>query len=325
MQLIVCILRESMTKRIKRLIKGAKRFMAFELESVSAAEKLVASLGGAIGITLIAFISFSFTGASGAALIVPSMGASAVLVFAIPHGKLSQPWPLIGGSIVSAIIGVTCYKFIPDIYVAGGIAVGLSIGVMHLLGCIHPPGGATALVAVIGGSAITDLGYQYVLVPILLNVIIIFIIAIAFNSIFPWRRYPAASMMRFTDKQKQTDDEATNAVDKASIEKALSDMDLVMDVTIEDLQRVIQLSLAHASKQTLTAQQIKLHHYYTNGRHGPDWTVRRIIDESSSSDPAKDMVIYRGVEGQGFNSADSCTREEFVRWAAREVYPNQTE
>ncbi|MCK5334967.1 MAG: HPP family protein, partial [Gammaproteobacteria bacterium] len=89
-----------MFKRLNNLFHSTKRFMAIELESVSAAEKLVASLGGAIGITLIAFISFQFTGASGAALIVPSMGASAVLVFAIPHGKLSQPWPLIGGSLV---------------------------------------------------------------------------------------------------------------------------------------------------------------------------------------------------------------------------------
>ena len=314
-----------MFKRLNNLFHSTKRFMAIELESVSAAEKLVASLGGAIGITLIAFISFQFTGASGAALIVPSMGASAVLVFAIPHGKLSQPWPLIGGSLVSAIIGVTCYKFIPDPYIAGGIAVGAAIGVMHLLGCIHPPGGATALVAVIGGPAITDLGYDYVVMPILLNVMIIFIIAIVFNSIFPWRRYPAAAMMRFTERQQQNDENQINVVDKQSIENALADMDLVMDVTLEDLQRVIQLSLSHASKQKLTTQQIKLNHFYTNGRHGPEWSVRRIIDESESTDAKKDMVIFRVVEGQGFNSADSCTREEFVRWVAREVFPNKIE
>lgn len=311
-----------MIKRIKRLVKGTKRFMAIEFESVSAAEKLVASLGGAIGITLIALISFSFTGASGAALIVPSMGASAVLVFAIPHGKLSQPWPLIGGSIVSAIIGVTCYKFIPDIYLAGGLAVGLSIGFMHLLGCIHPPGGATALVAVVGGPAITELGYLYVLVPILLNVIIIFIIAIVFNSFFPWRRYPAASMMRYTDQNTVNDESHMNVVGKKDIESALSDMDLIVDVTLEDLQRVIQLSLSHASNQKLNRQQIKLNKYYTNGRHGTEWSVRRIIDESISKDKENDMIIYRVVEGQGFNSADSCTRDEFVRWAAREVFPN---
>ncbi len=314
---------EAIIKTIINLLYSTRRFLAIELDSVSAAEKIVASLGGAIGITLIALISYQFTGASGAALIVPSMGASAVLVFGVPHGKLSQPWPLIGGSVVSAIVGVSCYKLIPDPYLAGGLAVGLAIGSMHLLGCIHPPGGATALVAVIGGPAITELGYHYVLIPILLNVMIILIIAIIFNSFFPWRRYPAAAMMRFTDQRQQTDDGDINIIDKQAIENALADMDLVMDVTLEDLQRVIQLSLAHASNQKLTSQQIKLGHFYTNGLHGPNWSVRRIIDESVSSDPKNDMVIYRIIEGQRFNSADSCRRDEFAHWAAREVFPNK--
>lgn len=312
-----------MFKFLINLFYRFRRFMAIELDSVSQAEKIVASLGGAIGITLIAFISYQFTGASGATLIVPSMGASAVLVFAVPHGKLSQPWSLIGGNVISAIIGVSCFKLIPDPYLAGGLAVGLSIGSMHLLGCIHPPGGATALVAVIGGPVITNLGYQYVLMPILLNVLIIFIIAIIFNSFFPWRRYPAAAMMRFTDQQQQTTESQINIVDKQDIESALADMDLVMDVTLEDLQRVIQLSLAHASKQKLSTQQIKLNHFYTNGRHGPEWSVRRVIDESVSADPKNDMVIYRVVEGKRFNTADSCSREEFAQWAAREVFPNE--
>jgi CBS domain-containing membrane protein len=305
------------------MLKQLRLFMAIEPESISNAEKLVASLGGVIGITLIAIISFQVTGASGAALIVPSMGASAVLVFAVPHGKLSQPWALIGGNLISAIAGVTCYKLIPDTFLAAGVAVGLAIGLMHVFNCIHPPGGATALAAVIGGPAINSLGYGYVLTPILLNVSIIFIVAIAFNNLFPWRRYPGAVMMRFTDKNQQpaTADQ-TNLIDKRAIEKAITDMDLVMDITVEDLQRVIKLSLQHAMHQHMSTQQIQLNHFYTNGRHGPQWSVRRIIDESASSDPKKDMVIFRVVEGDRFNTADSCSREEFANWAAREVYQN---
>ncbi len=309
------------------MLKQIRHFLAIEPESVSISEKLVASLGGLIGITLISLISFQFTGASGAALIVPSMGASAVLVFAVPHGKLSQPWALIGGNLISAIAGVTCYKLVPDTFLAAGLAVGLAIGLMHLFSCIHPPGGATALAAVIGGPAINSLGYEYVLTPILLNVSIIFIVAILFNNLFPWRRYPGAAMMRFTDQNKkppEPDDHATH-INKQAIEKAITDMDLVMDVTVEDLQRVIKLSLQHAQHQKLSSQQILLNHFYTNGQHGPHWSVRRIIDESVSDDPKKDMVIYRVVEGERFNTADSCTREEFARWSAREVFPNSHE
>jgi len=304
-------------------LKNIQHFMAIERDTVSAAEKLVATLGGVIGISLIAAISYQVTGASGAALIVPSMGASAVLVFGVPHGRLSQPWALIGGNLVSAVVGVTCYQLIPDTFLAAGLAVGLAIGAMHLLGCIHPPGGASALAAVIGGPAITDLGYAYVITPVLLNVSIIFIVAIAFNSFFPWRRYPASAMMRFTEKKPEDKVRHETVLDGMAIEQAMIDMDMVVDITSEDLQRLFSLSLMHAQRQRLSAADIKLDHIYTNGRHGPEWSVRRIIDEHCSPDPNKDMVIYRVVEGRGFNTADSCTREEFVRWAARELIANK--
>ena len=310
------------TKHLMGWPQRIRKFIAYEVESVSTAEKLVASLGAMIGIILISAISYQFTGAAGASLIVPSMGAAAVLVFAVPHGKLSQPWPLFAGNIISAVVGVSCYKLVPDPLIAAGLAVGLAIASMHLLSCMHPPGGATALAAVIGGPSIHNLGFDYVITPILLNVTIIFFIAVIFNSFFPWRRYPVGAMMRFTEQRQQATSGHNSVIDKQAIEQALADMDMVMDVTIEDLQRVLQLSLGHAKNQQLTSQQIQLDHFYTNGRHGPEWSVRRIIDESCSSDAQNDMVIYRVVEGQRFNTADSCSREEFARWAAREVFPN---
>ena len=287
--------------------------------SVSSAEKLASTLGGFIGIFLISWISFYFTGSSGAALIVPSMGASAVLVFAVPHGKLSQPWALFGGHLISAFIGVLCYQLVPDIFLAAGLAVGLAIGAMHLLNCIHPPGGATALAAVIGGSAINSLGFEYMLTPVLLNTVVIFFTALVFNSFFPWRRYPT-SMMRFTDTPTIKEEKPSRYIDKAHIERALSDIDLVIDLSVDDLQQLFALTLEHAETPTFSPNQIKLGHYYTNSKHGAEWLVRQIIDEAVSADPKKDMVIYRVAEGQGLQSADSCTRTEFAQWAVRELY-----
>ena len=121
----------------KRLL----RFFGVEPETVSTTEKLVSTLGGFTGIFLIAAISYQLVGRENAALIVPSMGASAVLLFAVPHGRLSQPWALFGGHLVSAAIGVACYQLVPDAFLAAGLAVALAIGAMHLAGCIHPPGG----------------------------------------------------------------------------------------------------------------------------------------------------------------------------------------
>ena len=102
-----------------------------------------------------------------------------------------------------------------------------------------------------------------------------------------------------------------------------SDMDMVIDITTEDLQQLLELSLYHADHQQLTSKQILLGHFYTNGKHGAEWSVRQIIDESGSSDPDKDMVIYKVVEGHGLRNADSCSREDFARWANREVFPNK--
>jgi CBS-domain-containing membrane protein len=302
-------------------LQRVRRFFGIEPESVSSAEKLVSTLGGFLGIFLIAAISYQVTGAQGAALIVPSMGASAVLVFAVPHGRLSQPWALLGGHFFSALVGVTCYQFVPEPFLAAGLAVGLAIGLMHVLGCIHPPGGATALAAVIGGPAIHQLGYQYVLTPIMLNTLIIFATALVFNSFFPWRRYPV-SLMHFTDAPARSQLQPELHIDKKHIEQALADMDLIVDLTTEDLQRLFALALEHAEKQRLTPAQITLGHYYTNGRHGVEWSVRQIIDEERRGDPDKDMVIYRVVEGPDQGRADSCTRREFAHWAAREVFPN---
>ncbi len=307
---------------MSEFLKKIKNVLGID-SSVSPAEKLASTLGGIIGIYLITLISYHFTGASGAALIVPSMGASAVLVFAVPHGKLSQPWALFGGQLSSAVVGVTCYLLVPDLFLAGGLAVGLAIGTMHVLRCIHPPGGATALVAVVGSTQIHALGYEYVLTPVLINTIIIFATAFIFNNFFPWRRYPI-SMMRFTDTPTVVENKPSRYIEKKYIERALEDIDLVIDLDAETLQQLIALALEHAETPQFTSKQIVIGHYYTNSKHGAEWSVRQIIDEAKSDDPKKDMVIYRVVEGKGLQSADSCTRSEFAQWAVRELFPTSS-
>jgi len=289
--------------------------------SVSLAEILVSTLGGFIGIFLVMWVSFYFTGAGGVALIVPSMGASAVLVFAVPHGKLSQPWALFGGHLSSAIVGIACYQLFPDmLFLASGLAVGLAIGGMHILRCVHPPGGATALAAVIGSSQVHALGFEFVLFPVALNCLIIFITAVVFNSFLPWRRYPT-SLMRFIDTPHFKEKKSFCYIDKQHIERALADIDLVVDLASSELQQIFTLALEHANTPIFSPKQIRLGHYYSNSKHGPEWSVRQIIDEACSDDPVKDMVIYRIVEGLGVGSASSCTRIEFSHWTARELFP----
>lgn len=306
------------------ILRKIKKFWGFDVDSVSNAEKLASTVGGVLSIFLIAFVTNKITGATGATLIVPSMGASAVLLFAVPHGKLSQPWALFGGHVISALVGVACYKLVPHNYpyLAAGLAVGLAIGAMHVSRCIHPPGGATALAAVIGGPAIHTIGFGYVTSPILLNSAIIFTVAFVFNNVFPWRRYPI-SMMRFSEHPQARSSNLEHLVEEKYIQQALADMDLVVDMTSEDIQRLFALTLEHADKQRLMSRQIRVGGYYTNGKHGTEWAVRKIIDEVASNDPNNDMVIYQVVEGHGLHSSDNCTREAFANWATRELMPSK--
>jgi len=294
-----------------------------EFEHVSHRERVVSALGGFFGILGILIISLQFLPLGSAGLIVASMGASAVLIFAVPHGKLSQPWALVGGHVLSAIVGVTCAKYISNTTLAASVAVGGAIGLMHYCRCIHPPGGASALAAVISGSAVHDLGYQYVLTPVFLNVMVILSVAVLFNALLPWRLYPAglANLLHTGENEKQKKLEKQNDIQAADIHFALNKMDLLVDVTEDDLARIYQLARQHASENHVPVNAIMLGHYYSNGAYGDEWSVRRIIDEAQRGDA--DNVIYRSVAGKHRIQTGVCSREEFARWARYEVYLNE--
>lgn len=295
-----------------------KTFFSIERSRTSKSEKIVATIGAILGISVTFYISYLLIGLEGAVFLVPSMGAAAVLLFAIPHGALSQPWALFMGNLVSACIGVAVYMLVPNVFIAAGLAVGLSIGAMHLLNSIHPPGGATALVAVVGGPVIHDLGFMYVLSPVFINVLSMFVIAVVYNSLFDWRRYPIA-MMRFVEKEMSRKDEVNSSLHSKHIEQAMKDMDLVVDVTIDDLKRLFTLTLQHMEDDKLSVNEIKLGHYYTNGKHGNEWSVRQVIDEAPNPNPKNDLIIYRCAEGLDYGQSNSCTRTEFAQWAVREL------
>ncbi|MBI5090617.1 MAG: HPP family protein [Actinobacteria bacterium] len=215
-------------------------WLGVELDEVSAKEKLVSAVGGMIAIGVVALITRRALGLDGSAMLIASMGASAVLLFAVPHGQLSQPWPVLGGHVVSAVLGVTAWQLIGRFELAAAVAVGSAIGVMHVLKCIHPPGGATALTAVIGGANVHALGYGFVLRPVLLNAALMVVIAVAFNAMFPWRRYPAAA----TGRPRRTG--AGPAPSHAQVLAALRSIDSFVDVNEDDLVRLVQLLAAPA-------------------------------------------------------------------------------
>ena len=298
------------------------RFIGLETGYVSHTERLISGAGGFLGILFIPVVSQFVVEGPDIILVVASMGSSAVLLFAVPHGALSQPWPLVGGHLVSALIGVSCAKVVPGQTLAAASAVGLSIGAMYYLRCIHPPGGATALGAVVGGDSIQALGFNYVLAPVALNTLVILLIAITFNHLFNWRRYPAVTMPR-SKPAADTRPDRYQDISHADLVYALSEIDSFIDVTEQDLLTIYDLATKRHDFGELEPDQIETGKYYSNGRYGADWSVRLVVDTAGKQDPDVDIVVYKTVAGMGRRSSGTATRSEFARRASCQVVRNE--
>lgn len=158
---------------------------------VSAREILLSWLGAFCGIAAVALVNFQLLEGSDLVMIIGSFGASAVLIYGAIKSPLAQPRNLVGGHVLSAIIGVAAYRLFPgDPWLAASLAVSTAIAAMHVTKTLHPPGGATALIFVLGSDQIHALGFLYVLAPTLAGVLIMLLVALIFNNIPRNRRYP---------------------------------------------------------------------------------------------------------------------------------------
>lgn len=209
------------------------RWLGVEVIEVSWAEKLVSAVGSFLAIFCVFCVTQYSLPAAAAAGVIGSMGATAVLLYAVPHGPLSQPWPLIGGHTISAVIGVLCAQYVGHSATATAVAVGLAIGTMYQLKCIHPPGGATAFTAVMGGPMVYDLGFYFILYPVLLNAIVMLALAVIINYPFRWRRYPAFLVSRFNKSVPE------NSLAREKLHEnvlaAMRSLDSFVDVSEDDL------------------------------------------------------------------------------------------
>lgn len=184
-------------------------------------------------------------------LVLASMGASTCLLFAIPHSPLTQPWPVLGGHVVSALAGVACALLIPVPSIATAAAVALAIAGMYYLRCIHPPAAGTAMLAVIGNAAVHHLGWGFVGV-VALNAGTLLFFALIINNLIPGRRYP----LRHTHHphHQQFAPAGSPQLKEEDFSWALDQMDGVIAVTEEDLVDLYEFAVEHARKRnTATA------------------------------------------------------------------------
>jgi CBS domain-containing membrane protein len=189
---------------IKKIKRGYRRtrYILYKETLINFREHFWAFVGSFVGIGIIAYLQSKTLPQSDVIYLIGSFGASSVLVYGVIQSPLAQPRNLIGGHFVSAVIGVTVQKFAPDIlWITAPLAVSLSIVLMQITKTLHPPGGATALIAVTGSAKLTNLGYWYVISPVLSGSLILLFVALFFNNITSNRQYPVNK--KFSELRKK--------------------------------------------------------------------------------------------------------------------------
>lgn len=205
-------------------------------------ERARAFIGAALGILLTGLIARWLTQGAwpgfhadphAALWLVAPMGATAVLVFCVPASPLAQPWAVIGGNTVSALIGIACARYVPDPALAGALAVGLAIAAMFQLRCLHPPGGASALFVVLAGAS----DWHYAVRPILLNSALMVVLGIAYNSA-TGRRYPHPQAPAAAAPGAAPPGRAPRFTG-ADLDAALAHYNQVLDIPRDDLEQLL--------------------------------------------------------------------------------------
>lgn len=234
-------------KRLDRLRSWLRAFIP-DAHHVSRRERIFGCIGALLGLMCTEWISRQMLGETNPWFIAP-MGASAVLLFAMPSSPLAQPWSVIGGNVISALVGITCAKLIGNPGFAAAVAVGLALVIMFQLRCLHPPGGAVALTAVLGGPAVVDLGYQFAFWPVAVDSLCLALFAVAFNVALG-RRYPHRSQEQANPHR--TADPLPSArvgVTLADLNEALDARGELLDISSKDLGEILAAAEARAFRR----------------------------------------------------------------------------
>ena len=248
-------------------------------------EAFTASLGSFFAIALIFTLTIQITNNQNtAALIAASTGATAFLIFTLPKSVFSQNWSVIAGHAISAFIGVSCFKLLGDSIIATALSVALAVIGMHLLRCPHPPGGATAILAVIGGEPVTQLGYHYMIFPILINVLTLLAIAHGFHWFFE-RLYKSQHELAFNTTHSSTEE--------------LTETLFTLVKIADDLR---------SNKTTLHEGML-----YSHSQHTLHASIRKITSLSNN------QVSYEVIHGFAKGKTDSVPYEHFVTWVRFKV------
>ncbi|MEW6039148.1 MAG: HPP family protein [Pseudomonadota bacterium] len=207
-------------------------------------EQSRSALAAGLAIFLIGMISSRFVEGGGLKTLVASMGASAVILFVVPHSPMARPWSLVGGHLISGLIGILCARWVPDTWPAAALAVGLAIFAMQLTRCLHPPGGASALIPVLGDAGIRALGFQFLLTPLALNVAVILVASRLYG-----RWVHAARPAPKTEPHPPSPLERIG-IRAEDFHAALQDVGVFVDVSADELSDIYHFAASRAFRRT---------------------------------------------------------------------------
>jgi len=219
--------------------------------AVNGRERFRASCGALLAIMLTGLVShFALDSGTNLPALIAPMGASAVLLFAQPASPLAQPWSIVGGNVVSAAVGVACAQWIGEPMLAAAMAVAGAIAAMFALRCLHPPGGAIALSAVLGGPAVHAAGFSYLWAPVGLNSLLLLAVALLFNNATR-RRYPHIVQRDHSNVHETADAPPGDRVGftPADLDDVLKQYNQVLDVSRDDLESLFMQAEMHAYRR----------------------------------------------------------------------------
>jgi CBS domain-containing membrane protein len=217
------------------------RYLIADAAALSPRERWLSALAGLVGILLMQGILAVLPAGPGISYLLAPLGASSVILFALPHSPLAQPWSLAGGLFISALIGHFCGLWIAPAFLAVGVALGLAIWVTAWLRCIHPPGGAMAVV-----FALSAQQQPTSLLTALLNVGAALMAVLVVNNLIPGRRYPQC--LPATQVAKK-DRPVRRSIRHEDIQHALEKLDTYLDISEDDLVRIYDLATTHAHQR----------------------------------------------------------------------------
>lgn len=225
------------------------------LPSVSLREMFAVACVTGVAIFLTGFVADHFIEGSGLKTLLASMGASAVILFSVPNSPMAGSWPLVGGHLISGTIGIFCAEWIPETWLAAALAVGCSVLAMHGGRCLHPPGGASALIPILGGESVQSLGLQFLVLPLGLNVAAMWLTSLAYRKLYRPPHHAAPRQLPTGDVPPLE----RLGIRQEDLHAALHDLNAFVDVSETELNDIYNLAAARAVQRefgALTVAQI---------------------------------------------------------------------